>query len=389
MPARSPPPSPPRSALVDLYRTGFVSASDTLAPAYLAVVTAPGHPLRAVRLGSVDDLDPVVYAWRDAAVAGRRADDEAAALAAAVWAPIAATIPDETETLWISPDALLARVAWPLLAERDASTATMRVAVADSPRELVHALAPLPGSTSTQGVLAVGGVDFGEDADGWAGPWAPLDATGAEATTVAGIARDADWRVTLLSGEAATPRAVLRALPEAAVVHIATHGYFDGAAGGPAPEWSGEAPPRPGQWSRNPLIDNGLALAGANAGPDGALSAEALVGLDLNGARLVVLSACETGRGAETAGQGVLGLQAALAAAGARRLLVSLWPVPDGSTSRLMAHFYDAMLQRHSSPADALREAQAALRDDPATAAQIHWAGWVLAGDAARPVAIR
>ena len=78
----------------------------------------------------------------------------------------------------------------------------------------------------------------------------------------------------------------------------------------------------------------------------------------------------------------MLGLRAALAAAGARSVLMSLWEVPDASTAVLMEAFYRALWERGRSPAAALREAQAAVRSDARYAAPVHWAAWTLAGDA-------
>ena len=115
-----------------------------------------------------------------------------------------------------------------------------------------------------------------------------------------------------------------------------------------------------------PLARSGLALSGANEQPtangDGLLSAEELLDLDLTGTELVVLSACDTGRGELTQGQGVMGLRWALSLAGARNQVVSLWPIPDAETSALMADFYQALGRggpcRRCTVAGALRHAQ-------------------------------
>jgi len=137
-----------------------------------------------------------------------------------------------------------------------------------------------------------------------------------------------------------------------------------------------DQPPASG---RSPLAASGVALAGANAGPAGELTAEELLALPLGGVRLAVLSACDTGRGVGVPGQGVLGLQAAVLASGARALLMSAWGVPDEATSLLMAEFYEGLWGEGRPPAAALRRAQAAVRavyDAPRA-----WAGWVLVGD--------
>jgi len=88
----------------------------------------------------------------------------------------------------------------------------------------------------------------------------------------------------------------------------------------------------------------------------GIVTALELSGMDLRGTELVVLSACDTGAGSVTKGQGLLGLRRAFAVAGARNLVLSLWPVDDAATVELMQRFYERIASL--SPADSLREAQ-------------------------------
>ena len=78
-------------------------------------------------------------------------------------------------------------------------------------------------------------------------------------------------------------------------------------------------------------------------------------------ASLVVLSACQTGRGELTPGDDVLGLVRGVLSTGARRAVVTLWTVDDDSTALLMARFYERLRANLSVPR-ALREAQDYLR---------------------------
>lgn len=92
----------------------------------------------------------------------------------------------------------------------------------------------------------------------------------------------------------------------------------------------------------NSFLRSGLILAGAvpatadstNTDPenDGILTSYEASFLNLNGTELVVLSACQTGLGDDMGSQGVAGLQRSFAVAGARYIIMSLWPVDDLAT---------------------------------------------------------
>lgn len=96
---------------------------------------------------------------------------------------------------------------------------------------------------------------------------------------------------------------------------------------------------------------------------------------------LVVLSACETARGKELRGEGLVGMTQAFMYAGAPRAVVSLWPVDDQATSELMRRFYHALFSLGLTPAAALRQAEDSLRREPPWRAPYDWAGFILEGD--------
>ena len=98
-------------------------------------------------------------------------------------------------------------------------------------------------------------------------------------------------------------------------------------------------------------------------------------------AELVVLSACRTALGKEVRGEGLVGLTSGFMDAGARRVVGSLWSVPDAPTAALMSRFYTLLVDEGRSPADALRGAQLALRRQRRFSAPQAWAGFVLEGD--------
>ncbi|NJO00749.1 MAG: CHAT domain-containing protein [Bacteroidia bacterium] len=116
-------------------------------------------------------------------------------------------------------------------------------------------------------------------------------------------------------------------------------------------------------------------------GEDGSLYVGEIYNLQLSAA-LVAVSACETGLGKLSQGEGIMGLSRALIYAGAENLLVSLWKVSDQSTSQLLVNFYEQTLRQHHSPAygAALRQAKLNLLESPQYAQPYYWAPFILIG---------
>ncbi|MEM7716537.1 MAG: CHAT domain-containing protein, partial [Cyanobacteria bacterium P01_A01_bin.68] len=114
-----------------------------------------------------------------------------------------------------------------------------------------------------------------------------------------------------------------------------------------------------------------------NEGSDGFLTAGEILDLKLN-AELVVLSACDTGRG-RISGDGVIGLSRSLISAGVPSVLVSLWSVPDSPTASLMTEFYQN-LSKNPDRATALRQAMlTTMKRHPNPR---DWAAFTLIGEA-------
>jgi len=142
-----------------------------------------------------------------------------------------------------------------------------------------------------------------------------------------------------LIGETATESALRRVVGEGAgVLHLATHGVFDAV---------------------QPLRSSIYLTDGETAEP---LTAAELFAQPLR-ARLVVLSACETGLGEAVAGDDFLGLARSFYLAGARAVVNSLWTVDDAATARFMAAFHDT-LRRTDNAGSAWLEARNALRNE-------------------------
>jgi CHAT domain-containing protein/Flp pilus assembly protein TadD len=181
---------------------------------------------------------------------------------------------------------------------------------------------------------------------------------------------------------------VLKQLEGVDALHIATHGFFiEDVEPMRGDEERGGFFSRIAEVGGNPLLRSGLLLAGAEGAirgvragaEDGILTAYEAQNLNLDGAELVVLSACETGNGEVRNGEGVFGLQRAFQVAGARSVLISLWKVDDAATQELMRLFYENWIGRGQDQRTAFVQAREVLRRRYAH--PYYWAAFVLVGE--------
>jgi CHAT domain-containing protein len=167
-------------------------------------------------------------------------------------------------------------------------------------------------------------------------------------------------RATVLTGDRATEEAVVSAAGDADILHLASYGVLN---------------------KHNPLFS--YIELNRTGDYDGRLEVHEVFGLDLH-ARLVVLSACQTGLGSGALadvpeGDDWIGLVRAFLFAGADNVVATLWPVEDRATARLMTEFY-AGLQNGSSPTAALARAKRIALLNSDTASPFYWAGFALVG---------
>jgi CHAT domain-containing protein/Tfp pilus assembly protein PilF len=186
-----------------------------------------------------------------------------------------------------------------------------------------------------------------------------LPATESEVKEISQLFTSKKIGSTLFTGQEATEHLVKSSgLKQYSFLHFATHGVVDENA----PELSR------------------IFLQSTPEGEDGHLFAGEIYNLEMD-ANLVTLSACETGLGKISKGEGVIGLSRALVYAGARNIIVSFWSVADESTSALMKTFYQRMLDNPAAGyGNTLREAKLALMRNETYAAPYYWAPFILIG---------
>ncbi len=128
--------------------------------------------------------------------------------------------------------------------------------------------------------------------------------------------------------------------------------------------------------AQEPLLSH-LKLA-PEANDDGQLTAAEMFGLPLANARLVALSACETGQGQATRAGEVIGMVRALLYAGANNIVLSSWEVDDASTALWMETFYHEAQTK--TPVEAARAALIAVKKDPRYSHPYFWSPFLLIG---------
>ena len=379
---------PKQAVLIELLRYSHYLGKGKFEPRYGAVViSASGEPTW-VPLGVAEEIEKDIKRYQKSV---RGKTDEATlekvlkTLQQQVWAPIEKAFPAGTKTVIVSPDGELSFVSFATLLTPDDRFLGERYSIryVASGRDLLQERKP---PTSPM-MFVFANPDFGSTAIAQATAssspvalrslemrdlqsmrLAALPGTAAEA---AALEKRAGKAAKVFLGPNAT-EAELKRVSSPRVLHLATHGFFR-----PEVELGKQTnllQLQPGEIPKtkleSPMHRSWLALAGAQSTlqardrgevppieNDGIVTAEEVGGLKLNGTWLVVLSACETGSGEARAGEGVMGLRRGFIQAGAQNLLITLWPINDQLTVKIMLDFYEAADKSHNAP-QALAEVQ-------------------------------
>ena len=233
---------------------------------------------------------------------------------------------------------------------------TMRITAQKNKKENMTAVAAAPPAGVTRG----------------GGAWVQLEGTQEEALKIQDYLNKKQIPNTLYQGSNGNEES-FKGLDGAKteLIHLATHGFFltdtERVNGEIKQAQSGSAI----KAADNPLLRSGLLFAGGNHAwtnhpvkdvEDGILYADEIAGINLLGAKLIVMSACQTGLGDVNNGEGVFGLQRAFKLAGVETLVMSLWEVNDAATAILMSTFYQEWLFTGKSKQEAFKEAQKKVR---------------------------
>lgn len=349
----------PGTALVDTCR--YTTVSGDPEERYGAVVLLPAGPPKWVPLGSAEDLEHWLDAfrkrlvWRAGEISGKSSPPPTLKLRSvlrslndAFWDPIERELPEGTEHIAFSPDGALHFLPLPALldeAMEPLCTRHRQVTTVTSARDLLSAPAAVRLADAPWTVLGVSsfpksGRPPGDDR--LLSLLSELDTMPGTAEETKRLRKIAPKGSLFLQDEKATEMALAGLTQAPGVLHLGCHAFFMAAT----PKHGGVL-----DFDENAdlLYSGGLLLhRAAMRGPDSPLMAPdddllfpgEVARLPLKGTRLVTLSSCESGAGTAVSGEGLLGLRRGFALAGAREVLVALWPVSDQSTPAFMERFY-------------------------------------------------
>ncbi|HEY3742043.1 MAG TPA: CHAT domain-containing tetratricopeptide repeat protein [Bryobacteraceae bacterium] len=384
-----------------LWNVPALNPGEVPAWSYLAFVLHPGEANPSVvPLGSSKEIGELVRAVREKVaeeannpgLAPKRSErlyrDAAARLRQKIWDPLIPFVKGAPRVFIVADGELnLANfAALPEGANEYLIETGPMIHYLSTERDL---LAPAPAGPQSEGLLAIGNPAFDRRPEALAATLRGgancsafqdmrFDRLPASAREVADVA--AQWKVSgsgevlALTGASASKEAFRLQAGHKRVLHLASHGFF--LDSGCRPE---------GATASNPLLLSGIVLAGANASrANGILTAEEIAGMNLDGVDWAVLSACDTALGQYLPGEGVFGLRRAFQQAGARTVIMSLWPADDAVTRAWMHVLYQGRFAGHLDTAKSVQQASLSLlrarRKAGDSTHPLYWGGFIATG---------
>jgi tetratricopeptide (TPR) repeat protein/CHAT domain-containing protein len=388
---------PPGTAMVDYARIDpeIFDSTGKVPARYVAFIlcAGKGNAVEMVDLGGADKIDALVTKYKKQLTAGGNEHvDDALSMSRELYGLVLEPILNHFEavkTIYISPDGNLNLIPFEVLQKSNG-----KFLVEDYTFNYLSASRDLMGFTDNQTTnkkcLLIGAPDFDlvpigslshqgtslsqRSADFGGLSFVPLPYARNELHVIGNIL--GPERAVIHTGKDALEETLLNA-DHPSIIHLATHGFFlsDQDVPGMGRGFQMAALPTVASHTgskingkvdiENPLLRSGILLAGAKhsltkgcIGPhDGIVTAEKILGMNLQGTEMVVLSACDTGVGEVKSGEGVFGLRRAFTQAGAKSLVMSLWKVPDKETKELMVQFYRNIKSGSMNRCQALRQA--------------------------------
>ena len=338
---------------------------------YAAVIIKKVGPPIVSILENGDQLDTRYHAYYNNVIRSKIKDDFSYEQ---YWGRVSGSLSD-IKTIYFSPDGVYSQINLNTLKDPNGKYLVQDkvVKLIGNPRDLLASSAP---ASATKNAFLLGFPTYGSK------DIVPLPGTQKELQQVKSALISGKYSVKDVTQTNAT-ESTIKSVASPKIMHVATHGYFledvqtKGSVFGVQVEYA----------KNNPLLRSGLMLAGASSESgdlsfseeeNGILTAYEAMNLDLNKTDLVVLSACETGKGDVKSGEGVYGLQRAFVMAGADKMIMSLWKVDDAATQDLMSRFYKNWILSGQEMTQAFRNAQIQLMStypEP-----YYWGAFVMVG---------
>ena len=357
----------------------------------IAFVSCADRPLKVVNLGQSDPIREHIDTWREGLGDSVASNSAASWLSENLWKPIQPHAAGK-KLLLLSPDGALGSFPFAVLPVDERGTLLIeqwKIAMIPVPRRLPAMMAASPTKQLGTDFLAMGNVAYNTNLEPYASKaghdrsidaevrgsakFTPLAGTGVEVKAIRELFvktfEPNEKQIFMLEQSGATEQRFRELAPHCGILHLATHGFFQDVDLQSATAKTESKTDRSSRDRENLArslsagLFSGIAFAGANAPidpsrDDGILTAEEIGSLNLERVDLAVLSACETGLGRVSGGEGLLGVQRSFQIAGARTTVASLWKVDDNATSQLMQRFYRNYWVEEMSKLDALHEAQ-------------------------------
>jgi len=395
---------------IKYYPSNFQTGKRKPEARYAAYILTANAQLKGIDLGQADRIEQSLSKFRKNLQNRDTWEDSDSLIAAAkqleslIWQPLQSAIANQKHIL-ISPDSSLNLIPFEALIDRNGrylvenkkftylasgrellrldrnnSAANPPVVLGDPDFDSKGQIAALQRNT-TRSLNFSASIAFGR-----------LPATEIEAAKIKQIFP----QFQIFTRDRATEQ-LIKQLERPKILHLATHGFFLPADSNNSNLTAttsnslGLTNNNPTQnnpielsWLESSLLRSGIVFAGTNirssAGEDGILTALEATNLNLRGTELVVLSACDTGLGEVSVGEGVYGLRRALAIAGSQSQMMSLWKVEDEATQKLMVDYYQK-LKNQLGRGEALRQVQLEMINNSQYNHPYYWASFIFSGD--------